>query len=430
MERGRDSREVALGSLGALYVDGFGLDHARRCSRPRLSVPLPTYAWHRKRYWMAGARPGGPSAKAEERALGGYAMLGRKFVSLRASGERYFEVEMGPQDHPELFRDRIEGVPLLPLSTAVELALASARHEMGGTSFVVRDFSTPNDIVLPDDEGVTMQLVMAPDDDGDYKIELFAARSDQRTTPLASAWVVPDGPEKPEKLPEARKPDWTEKPHWTEKAPSDIEPPRQVKARLDEIALLDRPTTPGNGPPSSVERVWTGPGEALAMIRSGDEAPSRGTYIANPALLTRALELLGIAAGAGGDLVLSGFRRLRVKRSFGDTIWAHARVVPSGPTRCQENCGSGTVPRSCWPNSMEPNCGPATPVLFGSRCATIWRASCTVPSGRRRRLRPTCSPPRPRYGTKVRGLGSFMGAKVAWSTSSPRRWHSKGTTSS
>ena len=331
MERGRDSREVALGSLGALYVAGFGLDHARRCSRPRLSVPLPTYAWHRTRYWMAGARAGGPNAKAEERALGGYAMLGRKFASLRASGEKYFEVEVGPQDHPDLFRDRIEGVPLLPLTTAVELALASARHEMGGTSFVVRDFSTPNDIVLPDDQGVTMQLVMAPDDDGDYKIELFAARCDQGTTPLASAWVVPDGPEKPEKLPEARKPDWTEKPHWTEKVPSDIEPPRQVKARLDEIALLDRPTIPGNGPASSVERVWTGPGEALAMIRTGDEAPSRGTYIANPALLTRALELLGIAAGAGGDLVLSGFRRLRVKRSFGDTIWAHARVVPSGP---------------------------------------------------------------------------------------------------
>ena len=33
--------------------------------------------------------------------------------------------------------------------------------------------STPDDIVLPDDQGVTMQLVMAPEDDGDYKIDLF-----------------------------------------------------------------------------------------------------------------------------------------------------------------------------------------------------------------------------------------------------------------
>ena len=33
IERGKDSREVALASLGALYEQpGFGLDHARRCS--------------------------------------------------------------------------------------------------------------------------------------------------------------------------------------------------------------------------------------------------------------------------------------------------------------------------------------------------------------------------------------------------------------
>ena len=42
------------------------------------------------------------------------------------------------------------------------------------------------------------------------------------------------------------------------------------------------------------------------MIRTGDEAPSRGTYIANPALLTRALELLGIAAGVAETWCFQG----------------------------------------------------------------------------------------------------------------------------
>ena len=233
MERARDGRDVALASLGALYVAGYPLDHTRRSSRPRPSVPLPTYAWHRKRYWLAGARAGKPNTRVEGQALDGYAILGRKFTSLRASGEKYFEVDLGPEDHPELFRHRIEGVPLFPASAAVEMTLVSARQEIKENSFTVRDFSSPHDLVLQEDQRVTLQMVVTPDGDGGYAAELLAARPGQGTSPLATASLVPDQVVKeppPPKEPRARsRPGWTKNSRPTKCR--DEEPGRRLAAQ-------------------------------------------------------------------------------------------------------------------------------------------------------------------------------------------------------
>ncbi|HXW78489.1 MAG TPA: KR domain-containing protein, partial [Acidimicrobiales bacterium] len=304
-------REVALASLGALYIAGYPLDHARRGSRSRPFVPLPTYAWHRARYWLAGVRAGKANSGPEGPALDGYAILGRKFASLRASGERYFEVDIGLEDHPELFRHRIEGVPLFPVGAAIEMALVSGRQEIHGGSFTVRDFNSPHDVVLEEDQLVTLQMVMSPDGDRAYSAELFAARPHHEPALVATASLVRDGAAS----------------EWS----SGNEPPREIKARLDEMPATEQPRSTAGGSAFLLERMWAGPGEALAMLRLPEEVPgSSGTYLAHPGLLTRSLELLGVAAGRRADLVLSGFRSLRVKRSFGDTIWAYAHALSSG----------------------------------------------------------------------------------------------------
>jgi acyl transferase domain-containing protein len=53
LRRDEPERQTLLGTLGALYVHGLAPDWGRVHSRGGRVVPLPSYAWHHERYWVA-----------------------------------------------------------------------------------------------------------------------------------------------------------------------------------------------------------------------------------------------------------------------------------------------------------------------------------------------------------------------------------------
>lgn len=71
IRRGQGERAVLLASLGALYAHGYPVDWRKLYPGGGRCVPLPTYPWQRKRFWLEGvtAEQRSISSQAQTRAV-------------------------------------------------------------------------------------------------------------------------------------------------------------------------------------------------------------------------------------------------------------------------------------------------------------------------------------------------------------------------
>jgi len=143
-----------LTSLGEAWVHGIDVDWARlyRGSGTR-QVALPTYAFQRRRYWLA------PSAPAGEMAGAGQASVDHPLLSatveLAGDGGWLFTGRLSQQTHPWLADHAVTGVVLLPGTAFVELALR-AGAQVGCKR--VEELTLEAPLVLPGEGAVQLQV--------------------------------------------------------------------------------------------------------------------------------------------------------------------------------------------------------------------------------------------------------------------------------
>ncbi|GAA1298743.1 type I polyketide synthase [Saccharothrix xinjiangensis] len=150
-------------SLGEAWARGVAVDWAGMLApaAPR-RVPLPTYAFQRRRFWLDATGPAGDVSSA---GLGSadHPLLGAA-IAVAGSDEALLTGRLALDTHPWLAHHALSGTPLLPGTALVELAVR-AGDQVGCDR--VEELTLEAPLLLPERGGVRVQVhVGAPDHAG------------------------------------------------------------------------------------------------------------------------------------------------------------------------------------------------------------------------------------------------------------------------
>ncbi|MEU7022620.1 type I polyketide synthase [Streptomyces sp. NPDC046203] len=230
LRRSRPEPEALLDTLAALHAHGTPVDwRAVFAGRGGRRVPLPTYAFQRRRYWLdpdpAPAPASGPESSAGAGAgAGGTGRPPHPFLrsAIRTADDDGLLLSgvLSVCDQPWLADHEVAGEILLPGAAFVDMALY-AGASVGADALDELVLTAP--LVLPVDEAVAVQVKVTGPDDAGRRTVLFHSRPD------ASA---ADGP-------------------WVRHATGTLSPAR-------EAAVAEETTDGGSWPPEGAVALFAG----------------------------------------------------------------------------------------------------------------------------------------------------------------------------
>jgi acyl transferase domain-containing protein/NAD(P)-dependent dehydrogenase (short-subunit alcohol dehydrogenase family)/acyl carrier protein len=161
---GRPEAEAIVLALGGAHAAGAKLDWgAFFAPAPARRVPLPTYAFQRRRYWLDSPLTGGDVGGAGLRSAK-HPLLGAAVDLAVGEGEAtVFTGRLSLSTHPWLADHAIGGTCLVPGTALLELAL-EAGAQLGADT--VEELTLQAPLVLPESGAVQIQIsVAAPGQD-------------------------------------------------------------------------------------------------------------------------------------------------------------------------------------------------------------------------------------------------------------------------
>ncbi|MCX4783637.1 type I polyketide synthase [Streptomyces sp. NBC_01264] len=193
LRRGRDEVTTLLSAVGSLFTRGVPVDwQALYAGTGARRVPLPTYAFQRRRYWLE-PRPvleafgnGAPTT--------GHPVLGSP-ITVAGFNQILFTSRLSLKSHPWLADHVVLGSPVLPASALVELAI-HAGDLIGHPALDELNLQVP--LVLPEEGNIQLQVrAGTPDDTGRHCLCLYS-RPDDFDAPWtmhAEGWYLTEEPE-------------------------------------------------------------------------------------------------------------------------------------------------------------------------------------------------------------------------------------------
>ncbi len=179
--RRQDEPAALLASAGKLYTAGVALDW-QRFFPGGVVLPLPTYAWDRERYWIAGAKGLGLAAGQGHPAAttGAAALRGQRLASPLATIQ--FATRFDTAALPYLLDHRVEDSIVVAGAAHVAQLLEVARVVQPEQPVTWRNISFLEPMILAKDEPRLVQTLLAPLTEGRYTVQLFS-RPDQPSDP-------------------------------------------------------------------------------------------------------------------------------------------------------------------------------------------------------------------------------------------------------
>ena len=277
MRRGRDEQRELVSAVALAHARGADLDGEAffgGCGTAR--VELPTYAFQRSRFWLTTPTADGDAAGFGQVAAR-HPLLGA-ILSLAGTDGVVLTGQISSRSHPWLADHVISGVPLLPGTAYLELALRAA-DEVGCAQ--VEDLSMETPLPLPaDGAGVAVQVVVgAADETGRRPIEFHSRASDELAWERhASGTLAPE-------------------PAATPGTPLTVWPPAGAEP-VDTSGLYDELAEQGYeyGPAfRGLRAAWRRGGELFAEVALAETAGGSDGFLVHPALLDAAMhaEMLG-----------------------------------------------------------------------------------------------------------------------------------------
>ncbi|MEV6166585.1 acyltransferase domain-containing protein, partial [Streptomyces sp. NPDC052052] len=321
LRSGHPEPESYSTALGRLHTSGapFALDRLHRTATRDTVAALPTYAFERRRYWLAPAAGTADLATAGIDAAG-HPLLGAA-VTLAADDSLLLTGRLSLATHPWLADHAISGHPVLPGTALVDLAL-HAGEQVGCDT--INDLALPAPLVLPEEGAVQLQLVLgAPDDAGRRAVTCHARAADDQSadeewTLLATGALSTAEPE--------AEPVHAETAAW---------PPAGARAEAldglyDRLAALGY----GYGPEfQNLTALWRADGsdDLYAEVRlSDDVAEPADRFGIHPALLDAALHPLAAALGTSDAAVRLPFAWHGVRLAATGATTLRARLTRTG----------------------------------------------------------------------------------------------------
>ncbi|WP_244375586.1 type I polyketide synthase [Streptomyces ficellus] len=177
-----------LTSLGLLHAGGGPVDwHALLAGGGARHVPLPTYAFQRRRFWLDAPAPSAGDVRAAGLHTVDHPLLGATVDLADDAGVDGAAVHTGRLAagmHPWLADHAVAGTLLLPGTATVELAAHLAARTGPGS---VEELMLHAPVVLPDEGALTLQVAVgSPDDSGRRALTLYSRPEDG---PAGSPWT-------------------------------------------------------------------------------------------------------------------------------------------------------------------------------------------------------------------------------------------------
>ncbi|MEV6117729.1 type I polyketide synthase [Streptomyces sp. NPDC052109] len=293
LRKDREETEALLSGLAALHVHGGAVDWTDLLPH-RDGSGLPTYAFQRSRYWVTGDL-GLPRRAADHPLLG-------TAVDLAGADGTLYTGRLSLADQPWLADHSVGGVPLLPGTAFVEMALAAGARVDCGT---VEELTVAEPLALPEGGAVRVQCTVGePDETGARAFRVYAASADGDPWTAHATGVLRPAGERPVRDLAAWPPPGAE--------PVDLD---GVYERLAGLGAAYGPRFQG------LRAAWRRGEEAYAEVAVPTDAAVFGLH---PALFDAALHTIGLRAGAeermslpfawsGVELYTSGATALRVR---------------------------------------------------------------------------------------------------------------------
>ncbi|MFI8520817.1 SDR family NAD(P)-dependent oxidoreductase [Streptomyces sp. NPDC085481] len=177
-----------LTSMAEVFVRGVPLDWTgvlpAGSATGTAYVDLPTYAFDHQHYWLRL----GPAGDAASLGLAGadHPLIGG-VVAVPETGGVLCTARLSLRTHPWLADHAVGGVPLVPVSALLELALR-AGDEVGCGTLDTLAVEAP--LVLPEQGGVRVQVTVGrADESGARTVAVYSTREDTDGDTAADAWT-------------------------------------------------------------------------------------------------------------------------------------------------------------------------------------------------------------------------------------------------
>nr|AIE12089.1 putative cis-AT type polyketide synthase module A5A [uncultured bacterium] len=316
LRKGRDDWSVLLRSLGKWYVQGREVDwaafHAPYGGR---RVPLPTYPFQRKRYWLqVGEQP----VQSRSALDSGHPLVG---VAIPLAGaQSVFQTTLSTSRVPYLGDHRVFDQVVVPAAAWLELTHAAARARLGPGWHRVQQLELQSALLLPAGGARRVQLVLSESNDESLSVTLYSQSEDaepgESWTQHVTATILPNGAEEVE-----------------ERISLDSLLGRMA-TRLDVAETYGRLAEAGlqYGPAfQGISELWHREGEALAHLLLPEPAEDGAgeRYGLHPALLDASLQTLAAALTqpATDQVYLPVMVSSYALYQYGiKELWAHATV--------------------------------------------------------------------------------------------------------
>jgi polyene macrolide polyketide synthase len=187
LREGREDPGALVLALGSAYASGAAVQWGSFfAGRAPKAVPLPTYPFQRKPYWLSAARTGSdPSANGQ--AAAGHPFLGAAIEDPEGR-ELLLTGRISLQSHPWLADHVAGGAAILPGAAFVEMALAAGR----AVGFaVLQELTLQAPLPLPGLGGVQLQVRVGPGGEaGERPLSIHARQEGEAEEAEGHVWAL------------------------------------------------------------------------------------------------------------------------------------------------------------------------------------------------------------------------------------------------
>ncbi len=331
LRRGGSDWAELLASLAQLYTAGVSVDWVgfdRAYNRTR--VPLPTYPFQRKRYWIESPAACGKSSNSVIRGDtqgGDHPLLGRRLYSPLFT-DTVYEVLLSVADVPYLCDHKVSGITVFPATAYIEILSAAAEHLFHGGAWRLVELIISDPLIFQENEHRRLQLMIQSESEATRSFRLMSVV--QEKGEVSSGWKLHASGALAR---ENAEPQQCLKAHFDPDqlflGNEEELPATAYYQSLLEMGLSYGPTFRG------IKQLWRRQNEVIAMIQApaGLEIQS-SVYHFHPALLDACLQavlaaLPDIATMQGKEMILLPMilRQARIRRTSSSELWCHAELL-------------------------------------------------------------------------------------------------------